>query len=95
MPLVAEITPARLAARTLRPGEPDLGVGQGDRDHRLSGLTGWSDARRYGGGVDRLEDLIDRFDVDDPVFIADPYPALNALREATPVFWNSGRTNGC
>ena len=36
----------------------------------------------------RLEDLIDRFDVDDPAFIADPYPVLNALREAAPVFWN-------
>ncbi|HEY5860773.1 MAG TPA: cytochrome P450 [Actinomycetota bacterium] len=40
----------------------------------------------------RLEDLIDRFDVDDPAFIADPYPVLNALREAAPVFWNP-RTN--
>ena len=40
----------------------------------------------------RLEDLIDRFDVDDPAFIADPYPVLNALREAAPVFWNH-RTN--
>ena len=40
----------------------------------------------------RLEDLIDRFDVDDPAFIADPYPVLNALREAAPVFWNE-RTN--
>jgi len=28
------------------------------------------------------------FDVDDPQFIADPYPALNRLREVTPVFWN-------
>jgi len=42
--------------------------------------------------VARLEDLIDRFDVDDPAFIADPYPVLNALREAAPVFWNH-RTN--
>lgn len=24
----------------------------------------------------------------DPAFIADPYPALNELRESTPVFWN-------
>jgi len=24
----------------------------------------------------------------DPTFIADPYPALNELRESTPVFWN-------
>lgn len=35
-----------------------------------------------------LADLIARFDVDDPAFIADPYPVLNDLREATPVFWN-------
>lgn len=33
-------------------------------------------------------DLIARFDVDDPSFIADPYPVLDALREATPGFWN-------
>ncbi len=32
--------------------------------------------------------LVGRFDVDDPAFIADPYPVLNELREATPVFWN-------
>ena len=36
-----------------------------------------------------LQGLIDRFDVDDPDFIADPYPVLGALREATPVFWNA------
>jgi cytochrome P450 len=35
-----------------------------------------------------LADLIARFDVDDPAFIADPYPVLNALREATPLFRN-------
>lgn len=35
-----------------------------------------------------LDDLIERFDVDDPAFIADPYPTLAALREATPIFWN-------
>lgn len=35
-----------------------------------------------------LADLIERFDVDDPAFIADPYPVLNALREATPGFRN-------
>ncbi|MGD9704293.1 MAG: cytochrome P450 [Acidimicrobiia bacterium] len=40
----------------------------------------------------QLDDLIGRFDVDDPAFIADPYPVLNELREATPVFWNE-RTN--
>ncbi len=28
------------------------------------------------------------FTPDDPVFLADPYPALNALREAAPGFWN-------
>ena len=35
-----------------------------------------------------LAELIARFDVDDPAFIADPYPVLNELREATPIFWN-------
>jgi cytochrome P450 len=38
--------------------------------------------------VAHLDDLIARFDVDDPAFIADPYPVLGELREATPVFWN-------
>jgi cytochrome P450 len=40
------------------------------------------------GGVPALAELISRFDVDDPTFIADPYPVLNELREATPIFWN-------
>ena len=35
-----------------------------------------------------LAELIARLDVDDPAFIADPYPVLGALREATPIFWN-------
>jgi cytochrome P450 len=35
-----------------------------------------------------LAELVARFDVDDPAFIADPYPVLAALREATPIFWN-------
>ncbi|MBI4884165.1 MAG: cytochrome P450 [Actinobacteria bacterium] len=35
-----------------------------------------------------LENVIARFDVDDPGFIADPYPVLNELREATPIFRN-------
>ena len=35
-----------------------------------------------------LAELISRFNVDDPAFIADPYPVLNELREATPIFWN-------
>jgi len=35
-----------------------------------------------------VDELIARFDPSDPEFIADPYPALNALREATPGFWN-------
>ena len=35
-----------------------------------------------------LSSIIARFDVDDASFIADPYPVLNALREATPIFWN-------
>lgn len=41
----------------------------------------------YPGGVS-LDQLIARFAVDDPAFIADPYPVLNELREATPIFWN-------
>ncbi len=35
-----------------------------------------------------LDELIARFDPDDPDFVADPYPVLNELREATPVFRN-------
>ena len=35
-----------------------------------------------------LDELIARFDVSDPAFIADPYPVLNELREATPIYWN-------
>lgn len=35
-----------------------------------------------------LDELIARFDVDDPAFIADPYPVLDGLREAAPGFWN-------
>ena len=35
-----------------------------------------------------LDALIERFDVDDAGFVADPYPTLAALREATPIFWN-------
>jgi len=35
-----------------------------------------------------VADSIARFDVDDPSFIANPYPVLNELREATPIFWN-------
>jgi cytochrome P450 len=35
-----------------------------------------------------LDELIARFDVADPAFIADPYPVLDELREATPIFWN-------
>ena len=35
-----------------------------------------------------LDDLIARFDPADPAFIADPYPVLNELREATPGFRN-------
>jgi len=35
-----------------------------------------------------LTDLIARFDVDDPTFLADPYPVLDELREATSGFRN-------
>jgi cytochrome P450 len=38
--------------------------------------------------VPALDALIERFDPTDPSFIADPYPTLAALREATPVFYN-------
>jgi len=38
--------------------------------------------------VSDLDRFIAAFDVDNPAFIADPYPALDALREATPIFWN-------
>ena len=36
----------------------------------------------------RLDDALARFDPSDPAFIADPYPVLGELREATPIFWN-------
>jgi cytochrome P450 len=42
----------------------------------------------YGATVTNLDDLIARFDVGDATFIADPYPVLNELREATPIFFN-------
>ncbi|MEM7271784.1 MAG: cytochrome P450 [Actinomycetota bacterium] len=35
-----------------------------------------------------LDELAARFAPDDPAFIADPYPALGAIREATPIFRN-------
>ena len=35
-----------------------------------------------------IDDALARFRPHDPDFIADPYPALAALREATPVFRN-------
>ncbi len=38
--------------------------------------------------MSELAPLIERFDVADPAFVDDPYPTLNALREATPSFWN-------
>ncbi len=31
---------------------------------------------------------LDGFAPSDPAFLADPYPALNAIREETPIFWN-------
>jgi len=39
-------------------------------------------------GLVSLPALIERFDPSDPAFIADPYPVLDALREATPIFYN-------
>lgn len=35
-----------------------------------------------------LDDLIARLDVTDPAFIADPYPVLDDLREATPIYYD-------
>ena len=35
-----------------------------------------------------LDELVSRFDPTNPEFIANPYPVLNDLREATPIFWN-------
>ena len=39
-------------------------------------------------GGSELDEAIAGFDVTDPAFIADPYPALGRLREATPIFWS-------
>jgi cytochrome P450 len=39
-------------------------------------------------GTAEIDELVARFDPADPDFIADPYPALSAIREATPIFWN-------
>ena len=35
-----------------------------------------------------LDELVGRFNPSDPAFIADPYPVLNAIREASPGFRN-------
>ena len=37
-----------------------------------------------------VDPVIERFRPSDPAFIADPYPVLNGLREAAPIFWNEG-----
>lgn len=45
--------------------------------------------RHYRGHMaSGLDEIIQRFDPSDPTFIADPYPVLNELREAAPIFWN-------
>lgn len=36
----------------------------------------------------QLDALLDQFNTDDHRFITNPYPVLNELREATPIFWN-------
>jgi len=36
----------------------------------------------------QVAEALARFDVDDPDFIADPYPALGALRESTPIVFD-------
>ena len=46
------------------------------------------EATRIIGPMPDRDDLIADLDVSDPTFIADPYPRLGALREATPIFWN-------
>jgi cytochrome P450 len=38
--------------------------------------------------VPGLDELVDCFDVENPEFIADPYPVLAAIREAAPIFRN-------
>jgi cytochrome P450 len=38
--------------------------------------------------VPTVDDRLPRFDVSDRAFIADPYPVLQEIREATPIFWN-------
>ncbi len=45
-------------------------------------------AATYAGAVTSLDELVERFAVDDPAFIADPYPVLGELRETTPIFRN-------
>ena len=40
------------------------------------------------GHPDELDDLISRFDVTDPAFLQWPYPVLDAIREATPIWRN-------
>ncbi len=35
-----------------------------------------------------LDDILEQFAPGDAAFIADPYPVLAELREATPIFWN-------
>ena len=49
----------------------------------VNGVSG-----RQSGPMVVLDDLIAAFDVHDPAFVADPYPTLSALREATPIFWD-------
>ncbi len=38
--------------------------------------------------MEEFDALLERFDVDDAAFIADPYPTLGAIRDATPIYWN-------
>ena len=44
-------------------------------------------AGRDDGPVSVPAELLDRFALADPAFIADPYPVLSALRETAPVFF--------
>lgn len=43
---------------------------------------------RYVGVMPDHGELLERFDVSNADFLADPYPTMAALREATPIFWN-------
>lgn len=55
---------------------------------RPSGYRLAVSAERSGHTGAVTDDALARFDPTDLSFIADPYPVLNALREAAPIIWN-------